>query len=87
MGAQINAFFFEKYQPLGSGLGTYVSQMYAEHGAGDPRRPLMGDETDALQPSPTTTASTAQTSQRSVWLNKLWPSKIPSTNEQDENVA
>lgn len=87
LGAQINAFFFENYRPLASGLGTYLSQMYAEHGAGDPSRPLMGDETDALQPSPTTTTSTAQAPQRNVWLNKLWPSKITSTNEQDENVA
>ena len=49
----------------------------------------MDDETTALQPSPSTitTTNTAQTPQRNVWLNKLWPSKITSTNEQEDNVA
>ena len=89
LGAQINAFFFEDYKPLANGLGAYLSQMYSEHGTGDPSRPPMDDETTALQPSPstTTTTNTAQTPQRNVWLNKLWPSKITSTNEQEDNVA
>ncbi len=40
LGAQINAYFFEHYQPLIDGLGTYISQMLEEHGGSDPRRPL-----------------------------------------------
>jgi len=40
LGAQVNAYFFEHYQPLIDGLGTYVSQMLEEHGGSDPRRPL-----------------------------------------------
>jgi uncharacterized BrkB/YihY/UPF0761 family membrane protein len=39
-GAQINAFYFEHYQPLIDGLGTYISQMHEEHGDSDPRKPL-----------------------------------------------
>ena len=31
IGAQINAHFFDKYPPLDTGLGTYLSQMYEEH--------------------------------------------------------
>jgi uncharacterized BrkB/YihY/UPF0761 family membrane protein len=40
LGAQVNAYFFEHYQPLIDGLGTYVSRMLEEHGDSDPRRPL-----------------------------------------------
>lgn len=43
LGAQINAFFFENYQPLFDGLGTYISQMHAEHGVGSESKPS-GDE-------------------------------------------
>ena len=34
LGAQINAFFFEDYQPLAVGLGTYISQMHDQYGVG-----------------------------------------------------
>ncbi|CAF1236336.1 unnamed protein product [Adineta steineri] len=91
LGAQINAFFFEHYKPLVDGLGTYVSQMYDEHGIGDVHRPLCEDETD-IQDSPmsarTTTTNPNQSSHRNVWLNKLWPSRIHSSTEQDrERIA
>lgn len=44
LGAQINAFFFEKYQPLSVGLGTYLSKMHDEHGI-DNSRNRLHDET------------------------------------------
>lgn len=44
MGAQINAFFFEHYEPFAEGLGTYVSQMHEEHGVG--RRDQSSDDHD-----------------------------------------
>jgi len=47
LGAQINAFFFENYQPLLDGLGTYLNQMYEEHGVGDTRRPLFDENAEA----------------------------------------
>ncbi len=89
LGAQINAFSAEHYKPLADGLGTYIHQMYTEHGAGDPARPLIDDETDALQQSPGTTRTTTdnRTPHRNVWLNKLWPSKTTSTDQQEENNA
>ncbi|UJR23949.1 hypothetical protein I4U23_026917 [Adineta vaga] len=40
LGAQINAFFFEDYQPFTDGLGSYVSQMHDEHGVADQKKPL-----------------------------------------------
>ncbi|CAF3441425.1 unnamed protein product [Rotaria sp. Silwood1] len=40
LGAQINAFFFDNYQPLLDGLGTYLSEMHEEYGVDHPRRPL-----------------------------------------------
>jgi len=46
LGAQINAFFFEDYQPLVDGLGTYISQMHDEHGVGNPKKSLIGKDTD-----------------------------------------
>jgi len=51
LGAEINAFFFENYQPFVDGLGTYLSQMHEEHGVGDTRRPLYEEnaETGQLQ--------------------------------------
>lgn len=60
LGAQINAFFLEHYQPLTDGLGTYISQMHEEHGVGDPRRPLCDSETDAQHPLPTASMGNAQ---------------------------
>jgi hypothetical protein len=88
LGAQINAFFAEHYRPLVDGLGTYIHQMYTEHGAGDPDGPLIDDETTALQQSPGTTTTTAsRTPHRNVWLNKLWPSRNTATDEQEENAA
>ena len=59
LGAQINAFFFEQYQPLTDGLGTYISQMHEEHGVGDPRRPLCDSETDAQHSLPTASVGNA----------------------------
>jgi hypothetical protein len=92
LGAQINAFFFEHYKPLRDGLGTYISHMHEEHGVGDPRRPLFENETDIQQqgiPATTTTAAT-QSPQKTTWLNKLLPSKVNSSNEQEgerDNIA
>lgn len=40
LGAQINAFFFEDYQPLADGLGTYISQMHEEYGVGSKKESL-----------------------------------------------
>ncbi|CAF0933329.1 unnamed protein product [Rotaria sordida] len=45
LGAQINAFFFEHYQPLVDGLGTYISQMHQEHGVGAANKPLIAAHT------------------------------------------
>ena len=91
LGAQINAFFVENYKPLADGLGTYISHMHEEHGAGDPSRPLLENESDIQQQRqvPATTTTTAsQSPSRSVWLNKLWPSKVTPSNEQEtENIA
>lgn len=87
LGAQINAFFFEQYRPLADGLGTYLSQMYQEYGAGgDTTRPLLEEENESSQPMSTTT-NRNRTSHRNQWLNKLWPSKINPTNEERENIA
>jgi len=44
-GAQINAFFFDGYQPLFDGLGTYISQMHFEHGVGNLNKPLTDERT------------------------------------------
>jgi hypothetical protein len=49
LGAQINAFFFEKYAPLNDGLGTYISQMHDEHGAGSPRKSVSDDNLEIRQ--------------------------------------
>ncbi len=89
LGAQINAFFFENYKPLVDGLGTYINQMHVEHGADDANRPLINDETDDRRRSSgtTTTTTASRTPHRNVWLNKLWPSKTTSTDEQEENNA
>jgi len=90
LGAQINAFFYENYRPLVDGLGTYISHMHQEHGVGDPSRPLFENETDIQQQLPeitTTTTSTNRSPHRSVWLNKLWPSRNTATSEQEENFA
>jgi len=87
LGAQINAFFFEGYKPLVDGLGTYVSHMYQEHGVGDPNRPLLDNEADIQQQSPATTTTTDRSPHKNVWLNKLWPSKVTSTAEDEENIA
>jgi hypothetical protein len=88
LGAQINAFSVENYKPLVDGLGTYLSQMYTEHGTGEAARPSADDETAPLQQSPGTTTTTASgTQHKNKWLNKLWPSKNTSTNEQEENNA
>jgi len=46
LGAQINAFFFDQYQPLYDGLGTYISHMHDEHGAGKPTKPLIDEKTE-----------------------------------------
>ena len=83
--AQINAFFFEHYKPLVDGLGTYISQMHGEHGIGDSKRPLWENETDIQEQQlpVTTTTSAIQSPHRNVWLNKLWPSKIASSSEQE----
>jgi membrane protein len=40
LGAQINAFFFDNYQPLFDGLGTYISQMHDQHGIGNTNKVL-----------------------------------------------
>lgn len=50
LGAQINAFFFERYEPLADGLGTYLSQMHDEHGVNSQNRPLNDNENDTEQP-------------------------------------
>lgn len=91
MGAQINAFFFESYKPLSDGLGTYINHMYTEYGdGGDTHRPLYESESDIQQQQPslptttTTMANTSRSPQRNVWLKKLWPSKVTSTTDQDE---
>jgi hypothetical protein len=90
LGAQINAYFFEHYKPLSEGLGTYLSQMYGEHGTGDPHRPLCETDSD-IQQSPMARSTTADSSgQRNIWLNKLWPSRIatsPEAHGYDENLA
>ncbi|CAF0863606.1 unnamed protein product [Adineta ricciae] len=89
LGAQVNAYFFEHYQPLSSGLGTYISQMHDEHGVGDPHRPLCETESDIQQqPFPPTTSTTENRSaQSNVWLNKLWPSRVAVStgSERDRN--
>jgi len=46
LGAQINAFFFDNYQPLFDGLGTYVSHMYGEYGGGSPNEPLTAEHAE-----------------------------------------
>ncbi len=46
LGAQINAFFIDNYQPLEHGLGTCISQIHEEHGVGDPRRSLLKEDAD-----------------------------------------
>jgi hypothetical protein len=83
LGAQINAFFFEQYRPLGDGLGTYLNQMHKEYGVGDPRRPLCENEDDTQQQLPTTTIADLQ-QPRTRFLNKLRPSKITSSADEDE---
>lgn len=93
MGAQINAFFYEHYKPLVDGLGTYISQMHGDHDGEDPGRPLCEDEPDIQEQQQlpvTATTSASQSPNRNVWLNKLWRSKIASSNEQirdGENTA
>jgi hypothetical protein len=49
LGAQINAFFFDHYQPLFDALGTYISQMHDEHGVGNPNKPLSDEKIDIQQ--------------------------------------
>ncbi|CAF2868340.1 unnamed protein product [Rotaria sp. Silwood2] len=46
LGAQINAFFFDNYQPLLDGLGTYLSEMHTEYGVDHPKRPLCEENTE-----------------------------------------
>ena len=43
LGAEINAFFYDNYQPFADGLGTYISQMHDEHGVGNRDKPLTDD--------------------------------------------
>ena len=50
LGAQINAFFFEHYEPLAEGLGTYISQMHEEHGVGAQSGALNDNENETEQP-------------------------------------
>ncbi|CAF1236887.1 unnamed protein product [Didymodactylos carnosus] len=40
LGAQINAFFFEKIQPLPFALGTFVSKLFEEYGNLESKLPL-----------------------------------------------
>ncbi len=47
LGAQINAFFFDDYQPLVDGLGTYLSQMHEEHGVGNTGKALHHEKKEA----------------------------------------
>ncbi|CAF1114669.1 unnamed protein product [Rotaria sordida] len=44
LGAQINAFFFDNYQPLVHGLGTCLSEVYEGYGIDNPNRPLCEDD-------------------------------------------
>ncbi len=44
LGAEINAFFYDNYQPLFDGLGTYISQMHDEYGIGNPNKPPLTDD-------------------------------------------
>jgi len=83
LGAQVNAFCFEHYKPLSDSLGTYISHTYGDRSADDPTRPLFENEGN-IQQSPTTTTTSGRSPQRNVWLNKLWPSKITSSTEQEE---
>jgi hypothetical protein len=46
LGAQINAFCFEHYQPFDKGMGTCLSQIHDEHGNSDPRKPLIDENAD-----------------------------------------
>jgi hypothetical protein len=46
LGAQINAFFFDNYQPFFDALGTYISQMHSEHGVG---KPLIDEKVERLE--------------------------------------
>jgi len=88
LGAQVNAFFFEHNKALSDGLGTYISHMHEEYGVGEPSRPLYENQNDIeQQSSETTTTNTSRSPHRTVWLNKLWPSKNVSTTEQEENVG
>ncbi|CAF0974785.1 unnamed protein product [Adineta steineri] len=49
LGAQINAFFYDDYQPLFEGLGTYISHMHDEHGANSPKKPLYDKDSELQQ--------------------------------------
>ncbi len=40
LGAQINAYFYENYQPFTEGLGTYIHQMHEEHGVGETNKDM-----------------------------------------------
>ncbi|CAF3392907.1 unnamed protein product [Rotaria socialis] len=46
LGAQINAFFFDHYQPLIDGLGTYLSQMHDKFGVDNSKRRLSDENTE-----------------------------------------
>lgn len=50
LGAQINAFFFERYEPLAKGLGTYLSQMHEDHGVGLRDRQVNETDNETEQP-------------------------------------
>jgi uncharacterized BrkB/YihY/UPF0761 family membrane protein len=46
LGAEINAFFYDNYQPFSDGLGTYISQMHDEHGVGSLNKPLTDEKSE-----------------------------------------
>jgi hypothetical protein len=48
LGAQINAFFYENYQPFVDGLGTYLNQMHDEHGV-ESRKPILDENVETKQ--------------------------------------
>jgi len=50
LGAQINAFFFERYEPLAEGLGTYLSKMHEDHGVGLRDRQVNETDNETEQP-------------------------------------
>ncbi|UJR24819.1 hypothetical protein I4U23_006194 [Adineta vaga] len=86
LGAQINAYCFENYQPLSDSLGTYLSQMNGDHGVGDPHQPLCETESD-IQQQPFPSTNENRSSQRNIWLNKLWPSRnaVSTGSERDRD--